>query len=68
VSKISPILNQFADDMDNATHPNIYPIHESPSVSEAFNKGIQSILIGEITPEALAQEVQRLKEKELKKK
>ena len=64
---ISPILSGFADDMDNATHPNVYPVHEYPEVTEAFNKGIQSILIGEKTPDEVAQNVQKTKEKELAK-
>ena len=64
---ISPVLSQFADDMETAIHPNIYPIHENPAVTEAFDKGIQSILIGEKTPEQVAQEVQKTKEKELAK-
>ena len=68
LSKISPILAQFADDMDNTTHPNIYPVHENPVVSEAFDKGLQSILIGEKKPEEVAAEVQRIKEKESTKK
>ncbi len=68
LSKISAVLAQFVDDMDNATHPNVYPIHELPPVSEAFSKGIQSILIGEKTPEEIAAEVQRIKLKEMAKK
>lgn len=67
LKQITPILSQFADDMETATHPNIYPIHESPSVTEAFDKGIQSILIGEKTPEQIAKDVQKAKEKELAK-
>lgn len=67
LKQISPILAQFADDMDNTTHPNVYPVHELPVVTEAFDKGIQSILIGEKTPEAVAADVQKIKEKELKK-
>ena len=63
MSKISPLLASFADDMDNATHPNIYPVHEDPAVSEVFDKGIQSILIGEKKPSELAEEVQKAKEK-----
>ncbi len=68
LTQISPVLSEFGDDTDNSVHPNTYPVHEIPSVSEAFNKGIQSILIGEKTPEAIAQEVQKLKEKELRKR
>ena len=56
-----------AEKMDSSTHPNLYPIHEIPAVTEAFDKGIQSILIGEKTPTEIAEEVQRIKEKELKK-
>ncbi len=67
LQQISPILAQFSDDMDNTTHPNVYPAHENPVVSEALNKGIQSILIGEKTPEAVARDVQKIKEKESKK-
>ena len=68
LGEIPPILAQFADDMDNVVHPNTYPVHELPAVTEAFDKGIQSILIGERTPEQVAAEVQRIKEKESKKK
>lgn len=68
LTQISPILAQFADDMEHATHPNIYPVHEFPLVTEAFDKGIQSILIGEKTPQQVAEEVQKAKEKELRKK
>ena len=54
--------------MEGATHPNVYPVHENPSVTEAFDKGIQSIMIGEKTPEQVAKDVQEVKEKELSKK
>ncbi len=67
LKQIPPVLAQFADDMENTTHPNVYPVHESPVVSEAFDKGIQSILIGEKTPEAVAADVQKAKEKESRK-
>lgn len=68
LNQISPILSEFADDMENTTHPNVYPVTEIPAVTEAFDKGIQSILIGEKTPEQVAQDVQRVKEKEIKKR
>jgi ABC-type glycerol-3-phosphate transport system substrate-binding protein len=64
---ISPILARFADAMEYATHPNIWGVSEFPAVIEAFDKGIQSILIGEKTPEKLATELQALKERELRK-
>jgi len=68
LSKIPPILAQFADDMELTTHPNAWDISESPQVLETFNKGIQSIIIGEKTAEQVAKEVQKIKERELAKK
>ncbi|MCG3176545.1 MAG: hypothetical protein MOGMAGMI_01503 [Candidatus Omnitrophica bacterium] len=67
LGQIPPVLAQFADDMDHVTHPSLYPVNELPAVIEAFDKGIQSIMIGEKSPEQVAEEVQRVKEKEMKK-
>lgn len=60
-------LSQFAIAMDNATHPNVWGVSESHQVIEAFDKGIQSIIIGEKTPEQLGREVQAVKEREMAK-
>jgi len=68
LSKISPILAQFADDMEVTTHPNTWGVSEFPAVIEALDKGIQSIIIAEKTPEQIASEVQKIKERELAKK
>jgi len=68
IKKISPILAQFADDVDLATHPNTWGVSEFPAVIEALGKGIQSIIIGEKTPEQLASDVQKIKERELAKR
>ncbi|MBU0549682.1 MAG: extracellular solute-binding protein [Candidatus Omnitrophica bacterium] len=65
---ISPALAQFADDMDLTTHPNTWGVSELPLVTEAWNKGIQSIIIGEKTPQEVAVLVQVVKERELAKK
>jgi ABC-type glycerol-3-phosphate transport system substrate-binding protein len=62
---IPSILAQFADDMELTTHPNTWGISEFPQVIETFDKGIQSIIIGEKTPEQVASEVQKIKEREL---
>ena len=67
LSRISPILKQFADDMERTTHPNAWGISESPQVLETFNKGIQSIIIGEKSPEQVAQETQKIKDREMAK-
>ncbi|MDD5156011.1 MAG: extracellular solute-binding protein [Candidatus Omnitrophica bacterium] len=68
LGNIPAILSQFADDMDATTHPNTWGISEFPQVIETFDKGIQSIIIGEKTPEQVAVEVQKIKERELSRK
>jgi len=68
LKKIPNILAQFADDMDATTHPNVWGVSEFPTVIEAFDKGIQSIIIGEKKPAEIAAAVQRIKERELAKK
>ena len=62
------VLSQFASAMDNTTHPNVWGVSESHQVIEAFDKGIQSIIIGEKTPEQLGREIQDIKEREMAKK
>ncbi|MBU4458000.1 MAG: extracellular solute-binding protein, partial [Candidatus Omnitrophica bacterium] len=64
---IEDVLSQFVDDMDSTTHPNVWGVEEFPVVIETLNKGIQYIIIGEKTPEDLAQEVQKIKVRELKR-
>lgn len=59
-----PIV-QFADGMDNVVHPRLLPVEEFPLVTEAFDKGIQSIIIGESTPLEAAKMIQKTKEREL---
>jgi len=68
LSKIPTILTQFADDIEHTTHPRVWGVSEFPQVIEVFDKGIQSIIIGEKTPQQVAEEVQKIKEKELVKK
>ncbi|MFC1754269.1 extracellular solute-binding protein [Thermoproteota archaeon] len=62
------ILMQFANDMKYATHPNMWGVSESPIVTEALDKGIQLIIIGDKTPRQVAFEVQIIKERELARK
>jgi ABC-type glycerol-3-phosphate transport system substrate-binding protein len=54
--------------MELTTHPNIWGVSEFPAVIEVIDKGIQSIIIKEKTPEQVAKEVQKIKERELAKK
>jgi ABC-type glycerol-3-phosphate transport system substrate-binding protein len=68
VSRIPEILASFARGMDYATHPNLWEVSESSLVIEAFDRGIQSIIIKEKTPQQVATEVQKIKERELLKR
>jgi len=67
LKNIPIVLSQFADDMENTTHPSVWGVSEFPQVIEAFDKGIQSIIIGEKTPGELAAEVRAIKEREMAK-
>lgn len=58
---------EFANGMENVVHPRLLPIEEYPLVTEAFDKGIQSILVGESTPEEIARNVQDTKIREMTK-
>lgn len=58
---------EFASNMENVVHPRLLPLEEYPLVTEAFDKGIQSILIGEATPEQVAKAVQEAKVRETEK-
>ncbi|MBF0479276.1 MAG: extracellular solute-binding protein [Candidatus Omnitrophica bacterium] len=68
LAEIPEVLSAFASSMDQVTHPTVWSLNENPVVSEAFLKGIQSILIGEKTPQQIAQNVQQVKQEQLAKK
>jgi ABC-type glycerol-3-phosphate transport system substrate-binding protein len=68
LSSIPKVLADFAKIMDSTTHPTIWPLNEDPLVVEAFDKGIQAIIIGEATPAKVAGDVQKVKERQLEKK
>lgn len=67
LKQIPPVLSQFVDDMDIVVHPSQLPVGEFPRVIEMFDRGIQNIIVGEKTPLEVAKEVQKLKERELKR-
>jgi ABC-type glycerol-3-phosphate transport system substrate-binding protein len=62
LADLPPVLTSFASRMDMITHPSQWPVTEKPTVTEALDKGIQSILIGEKTPEQVAADVQAVKD------
>lgn len=67
LSDIPQILSEFASAMNNTTHPTVWTYNEDSLVTESFDKGIQSIIIGEKTPQQVAQEVQSVKVRQLEK-
>ncbi|MDD5617919.1 MAG: extracellular solute-binding protein [Candidatus Omnitrophica bacterium] len=67
IADLPGILSDFAKRMNQTTHPNVWPVQEFPAVIERIDKGIQSIIIGEKSPEQLSREVQAIKERELAK-
>jgi len=68
LKQIPDVLASFARSMDSATHPNVWGVSEFSPVIEAFDKGIQSIIIGEKTPEQVASDVQKIKVREQAKR
>ncbi len=61
LASIPPVLAEFAQGMDHTTHPTTWKYNEDPLVIEAFDKGLQAIIIGEKTPEQVAAKVQEIK-------
>lgn len=61
---LPPQLAAFAENLDATVHPRLFSVQENSSVIEAFDKGIQSILIGEATPEQVARQVADIKRRE----
>lgn len=60
-------LAEFSASMDHTTHPTVWPLNEDPLVIEVFDKGLQSLIIGEKTPQQVAEEVQAVKERQMEK-
>ena len=63
-STLSGPLAQFVDDMGSVIHPRLFAVQERATVLESFDKGLQSILIGEATPSEVASAVQEVKTRE----
>ncbi len=63
-SELPDKLKAFADVIDAAIHPRLFSVQEDSKVIETFDKGIQSILIGESTGEQVAQLVAQAKQRE----
>ena len=68
IGRIPEVMAQFADDVELSTHPNTWGVSEFPAVIETLDRGLQSIIIGEKTPQQVAAETQKVKEREMAKR
>ncbi|MCK5288626.1 MAG: extracellular solute-binding protein [Candidatus Omnitrophica bacterium] len=57
------VLVDIVDVLDSLTHPNIWPLNENSRVLEAFNSGLQQIIMGLKTPAEVCAEIQKIKER-----
>ncbi|MFO8052752.1 MAG: extracellular solute-binding protein [Candidatus Omnitrophota bacterium] len=57
-------MSYFLDNRQYFTHPRLWPENENSRVVEAINRGIQNIVIGEKTPEEVAEEVAKTKKQQ----
>jgi ABC-type glycerol-3-phosphate transport system substrate-binding protein len=65
----NPKINtMFALGLDYATHPHAWDVSEFSLVIETWDKGIQSIILGEKTPVQVAAETQAVKDREMARK
>ncbi len=58
----------FLSGMKYVYHPRNFPVQEYPLVVEAFTKGIQAIITGEKSAREVAEDIQKVKEREMKKR
>ncbi len=65
---LAPEVRGFLKAMDFMYHPRNFPVQEDPLVVDTFCRGIQGIIVGEKTPREVAEEVQKVKERQLKKR
>ncbi|MBD3263786.1 MAG: extracellular solute-binding protein [Candidatus Omnitrophica bacterium] len=61
------ILAPLSEHFDMLTHPNTWPRNENSRVIEVLNKGLQQIVMGIKTPEEVASEAQRVKERVMRR-
>lgn len=63
IEKLPPILKSLLGTFESLTHPDFWPRNEDSRVIETMNRGLQQIVMGLKTPEKVAREIQKKKEK-----
>jgi raffinose/stachyose/melibiose transport system substrate-binding protein len=59
---LSPQLKDLASGLESSTHPNVWPFEEDSRVIEIFDKGLQQLILGEKTPQEVAEKIQQVKD------
>jgi raffinose/stachyose/melibiose transport system substrate-binding protein len=59
---LSPQLKDLAAGLESSTHPNVWPYEEDSRVIEIFDKGLQQLLLGEKTPQEIAEKIKQVKD------
>lgn len=57
------VLKRTTEAFGSLTHPDVWPQNESSHVIEVINRGLQQIVMGIKTPEEVAHEIQKTKER-----
>jgi len=60
-------FSDFGGVMDFVTHPTMWPEEEDAVVKERFVKALQALIIGEKTPQQAADEVQKVKARQMER-
>lgn len=59
-SKVSPLFETYLGMVSEMEITPIYDAHLSPAIIDTVNNGLQGLLIGAVTPEQLAQDIQNV--------
>jgi len=60
---LPPVLKSLISQFDSLTHPDIWPQNEHSQVIEVIDRGLQRIILGIKTPQEVAREIQKTKER-----
>lgn len=61
--QLSDVLKELMNSFTELTHPNVWPKNEDSRVIEILNRGLQQIVMGLKTPQQIAEEIQKVKER-----
>jgi ABC-type glycerol-3-phosphate transport system substrate-binding protein len=59
--QLPPILADLSDNLEQLTHPDLWPVNEQARVTEIIDRNLQQIIMGIKTPKAAAREIQQIK-------